>query len=93
MTGKPVHGARDALFRFVTDSTTEYNDARFLSLHNTTTLDKLRARTDAMVDSLVTFLEEIGFMYACADSWSPERFAATACFYHKCIEDDLSNDI
>ena len=39
--------ARDALFRFATDSTAGYSNARFLRLHNTTTLDELRTRTDA----------------------------------------------
>ena len=79
--------ARDALFRFATDSAAGYSNARFLRLHTTSTLDELRTRTDAMVDSLLAFLEEIGSKHACVDAWSPERLAATACFYHKCVDD------
>ena len=79
--------ARDALFRFATDSTAGYSNARFLSLHTTATLDELRRRTDAMVDSLLALLAEAGVKHACADAWSPERLAATACFHDKCIDD------
>ena len=78
--------AREALLRFATDSTAGYSNARFLRLHTTATLGELRTRTDAMVDSLLTFLGEIGSKHACAGSWSPERLAATACFYHTCVD-------
>ena len=77
--------ARDALFRFATDSTAGYSNARFLGLHTTATLDELRTRTDAMVDSLLALLEEIGCKHACVGAWSPERLAGTACFQHKCV--------
>ena len=78
--------ARDALFRFATDSAAGYSNARFLRLHTTSTLDELRTRTDAMVDSLLAFLEEIGSKHACVDAWSPERLAAAACFQRKCVD-------
>ena len=78
--------ARDALVLFATDSTAGYSNARFLGLHTTATLDELRARTSAMVDSLLALLEEIGCKHACVDAWSPERLAGTACFQHKCVD-------
>ena len=78
--------ARDALLRFATDSTAGYSNARFLRLQRTHTLDELRKRTDAMVDALLAFLQEAGAKHVCVDTWSPERLAATACFYHKCVD-------
>ena len=78
--------ARDALFRFATDSAAGCSNARFLRLRITATLDELRARTDAMVDPLLSFLEEVGSKHACVDAWSPERLAAAACVHRKCVD-------
>merc|ERR1712051_311263 len=71
------------------DSTAGYNNARCLFLDRTGTLDKLRKHTDAMVDSLLALLEEAGTKDVCLDTWSPERLAATACFYHNCVNDGV----
>ena len=82
--------ARDALFRFATDSAAGCGNARFLRLRATAALDELRTRTDAMVDPLFAFLEEVGSKHACVDARSPERLAATACFQRKRVE--MHND-